>query len=633
MAEKINKLIEEAKKRFTAAAEAEAHLRFEAQENIRFESGEQWEEFDRLQREEDGRPCLTINKTAATVKQVVGDALKNRPRIKVRGVDSQSDPEKAKKITGLIKNIENISDAESAYDWAFNCAAKSGFGYWKITTDYADDDIFDQDILIDRVTDQFSIYLDPDHRKPTGEDSKFAYELTSIHKEVFEEEYPGKSPVSWDVTSAQLDTEDDHVWICRYWYMVPIKRTIYQLADGSVVKPKKPVEYEAPGPMDMMKFVYSEEMPMPVAYINSRPCETFKVKHVLLSGVEELESPQDWAGKYIPIVQVIGEESWVDGYKCLRPVFHHAKDAQRLYNWSRSLAAETLAMAPRQPWIGTPEMFEGHEDQWDVAHRKVMPYLVANIDGGMLPQRQAQGIPDTGAYTEAQVAADDIKATTGIYDASLGARSNETSGRAIMMRQSEGDTATFAFHDNLSKSIQYTGKILVDLIPKIYDTARVIRILNEDGTQEPFPINQPMPGRQELFNDITIGKYDVYVDTGPSYATQRMENVDSIVQIMQFAPQLAPILVPRLVRMLDFPDAQDIFSEIQQMMQQQSGPSPEDQMNMQKQQLDLQGKELVNTKRQIDIAKDMQEQTGLEQRIGQLEQVLGRMLGAMASPQ
>jgi hypothetical protein len=416
--------------------------------------------------------------------------------------------------------------------------------------------------------------------------------------------YPDADLATFETAEGDNDYSDwlldNSVRVAEYWWKEPVKKTLCMLKDGRVLfkddLDKEELAYVAP-------YVQQE-----------REVDTHQIYWCKTNGAEIIKAKTEWAGHYFPIIECCGEEVFVEGERKLRSAIRFAKDPQRLYNWSRSTAVETLALAPKQPWIATPEAIEGFENSWQDAHRKPMPYLLYN-KGEERPDRQISGIPDSGAYQEAMAAADDIKATTGRYDASLGARSNETSGRAIMARQAEGDSATYIYHDNLKRSVAFTGKVLVDLIPKIYDTQRVVRLLNEDGTEAWQEINvlHPITG-EVMANDISKGKFDVVADVGPAYKTQRIEAANSMLQFMQIFPPAAQIIGPMLAHNMDWPQAPEIAQKLEAMMQPQGPPqpSPQEQMDMQKKQLDIEGKQLTNQgtqllnhQRTIDIQEDM----------------------------
>jgi hypothetical protein len=392
--------------------------------------------------------------------------------------------------------------------------------------------------------------------------------------------------------------------------MKPEQRTLLLLADGKTVW-----EDEAEFPKEFPNPETGELEPIPDALIqefikDKRTVEYNKVYWCTISGEEILEEVQEWAGKYIPIVPVFGREVWIEGKLSLQSAIRHAKDPQRLFNWARSTTAETVAMAPKQPYIVTAEQIEGHEDQWANLNRVVTPYLVYNESvSGKAPQRQGASIPDTGALQEAMTASDDIKSTTGMYDASLGAQGNETSGRAILARQNQGQTGTFNYHDNLARAIKQVGRIVVDLIPYVYDTERQVRILGQDQKEKIVMVNQKMPDGT-VNNDILTGKYDVVIDVGAgNLSTTRMESADALTNILQTAPQLSQVLLPRLIKLLDMPDSDEIAEEINKVMnpQQQQGPTPEQQMMEMKQGMEQMKGEIIQQKGQIELQKGQME--------------------------
>jgi hypothetical protein len=629
---KHDEIIQLALERFGESMTAEDANRESSLSDIRFENGEQWDSQSLKERE--GRPCLVINKTAGVVKQIIGDARQNRPRIKVRPVDDHSDPKTAELLTGLIRNIENVSDAEAAYDNGFESAVRGGYGYWRVLTDYADDLTFEQDIMIRRIVNPHAVYFDQAAVETDYSDARYAFICETMTREEFENTYPNAEPNDLDTGTGEASQgwfSPDSVRVAEYWWREPATKEIYELIDGRVIEVKKPKSFDMDDGMGQtVQFVTGEGIENPLPYRRSRKVKCHRVKWAKITASQVLEGPQEWAGKYIPIVPCLGEEIWIEGERILRSAIRFSKDPQKLYNWARSTAAETIALAPKQPWIISEEQVEGHESQWQEAHRKPQSYLLYNnIPGQTPPQRLTGSIGDSGALQEAMQAADDIKATTGLFDASLGAQGNETSGKAIIARQRESDTATFVFTDNQTRALKYTGKILVDLIPKIYDTERVVRLLNEDGSEgwDKINVTDPVTG-ESVANDLSVGRYDVVVDAGPGYMTKRLESADGLVQILSAAPNLAPLIVPRIAKNLDWPESDELAEEIRAMNQpQQQGPDPKEQMDMAKGQVEIEGKQLDNQKKQMEMMQSGMGVEELAQRIGQIEQILTRMMG------
>lgn len=555
-------ILKEALEAFKASSEAEADNRAAALDDLRFARlAEQWPEDVKAQRETEGRPCLTINKLPAFIRQVINDSRQNSPSIKVHPADSVADPDTAEIINGLIRNIEATSDADVAYDTGLDCAVTSGFGFWRINVDYAHDDSFEKDIVIHAVPNQFSIYGDPYSIKADSSDWNTAFVLDTLIKEQFKRKYKGADPKgTWQVEYNELPAPwggEDSITIAEYWTRSEVKKSIVQLADGTV--------------MDADRYQTNKEMfdMLGLSVTGDRETRGYKVRQHIMTGAEVLET-NDWAGKYIPIIAVYGEEVNVEGRRHLRSLVRDAKDPQRMFNYWRSASTELVALAPKTPFIGPKGAFTTDAEKWATANTKSHAYIEYDGPAGMPPQRQPfAGVP-AGALQEALNASDDIKSIIGIYDAAMGARSNETSGKAILARQRESDVSTFHFIDNLNRSIRHTGRILIDLIPHVYNGARIVRVLGGDDkkTPENVQINAPvkLPDGTEKIYDLTSGKYDLTVDTGPSFTTRREEAANQMVELLRAFPQAAPFIGDLLAKNLDWPGADEIGKRLEAML-------------------------------------------------------------------
>lgn len=536
-----------ARERFSHAIEADDEDREEAKDDLRFIKGDQWDEAVKAERTGAKRPCLVINKLATILDQIIGDERQNKPRITVLPVDSESDPETAKIITGLIRNIENVSDAEVAYDHAFESAASCGRGAFRILTDYEDDNSFNQDIFIKRIANVFTVAWGP-HNEVDGSDAPYCFVLEKISAEEYKAKFPGKTPRDFDDQDPDLSdwASDDQYTIAEYFYRQPKEANLYLLENGEITQDKPASDNQI---------------------VKQRKITTFDVKWCKTDGYQLLDKVVSWPGKYIPVIPVWGKEINIDGKRFTRGAIRNSKDAQRLYNYFRSTDAETIALQPRVPYMLTPKMLGNHKSMWDKAQHANLPYLLFNPDPALpqsKPFREQPPLVSPGHISAIQMASDDIKATSGYFDASLGAKSNETSGIAIQARQREGDVGSFAFVDNLSRAMRHAGRILVDLIPKIFDTARVKRIFNEDETSRFVAINQPFvdeKGQEQLY-DLTTGRYDVVVRTGPSYTTQRQEAADSMMAFVKVIPNQAPLIADLVVKNMDWPGSEELSNRL-----------------------------------------------------------------------
>ena len=513
------------------------------------------------------RPTITINKLPQHVHQVTNDQRQNRPSGKVIPADDKADVEVAEIFNGVVRHIQYISDADVAYDTACENQVAYGEGYIRILTEYCDENSFEQDIKIARVRNSFSVYMDPLIQDPTGADAKWCFITEDITKEEYEYMYPNAAPIS---TIQSLGVGDQQIsqWIgeytvriAEYFYIDCKKKKLNLYPNGASVFEGTPEDKE-------MKVIYGRP-------IRQRESEMRKIMWCKTNGYEVLEE-REWAGKWIPVVRVVGNEFEVEGRLYVSGLVRNAKDAQRLYNYWCSQEAEMLALAPKAPFIGYGGQFEGYEMQWKTANTNNWPYLEVNPDvtdgnGAVLPlpQRAAPPLAQTGLIQAKMGAADDIKSATGQYNASLGMTSNERSGKAILARQREADVGTYHYVDNLARAVRHVTRQLVDLIPKIYDTQRIARIIGEDGETSMVKMDpmQPEPVRKitdqngiviEKIYNPGVGKYDVVVTTGPGYATKRQEALEAMAQLLQGNPQLWQVAGDLFVKNMDWPGAQEM---------------------------------------------------------------------------
>lgn len=609
----------EALEHFKLSEEAESENRKAWIDDVRFARlGEQWPDGVKRQREIDGRPCLTINRMPAMLRQVVNDARQNKPAIKVHPVDSGAKRETAEILNGLIRNIEYTSNADVAYDTALDHAVTGGFGYFRIDVDYACDDEFDLDIKICRIANPLTVYGDENSTAADSSDWNKAF-ITELYTESeFEKRWKGAEKSNWESSYRDLPDgwrDNELVRVAEWWTREEVPAKLLKLSDGMVLYVN---EY-----MRIKDILDAQG----ITVVGERDTKTNKVKQKIVSGAEVLEE-NEWAGKYIPIVPVYGDEVMVEGKRHWISLTRWAKDPQQMFNYWRTASTELVALAPKAPYLGPKGAFNTDANKWATANNVSYSYI--EYDGAIMPQRQPFAGPPAGALQEALNASDDMKSTMGIYDAALGARSNETSGRAILQRQRESDTATFNYIDNLSRAIRHAGRVMVDLIPKVYNAPRIIRVIHEDGSNESVPINQPftpdqakspqaqayeagktqetVDGLTRIY-DVTTGKYDVTCEAGPSFSTKREEAAAQMMELGRMFPPMMQVAGDLLVKNLDWPGADDIADRLKAMLPPQlQGQSPQVmQMRQQMQQMDQMAKQAVGQ---------------LNQQIAQLQQQL-----------
>lgn len=554
-------ILKEAREAYDICTEHERLNRIEAMDDLRFVGiADQWPARVRSQREQEGRPVLTVNKLPSFIRQIVNDARQNKPAITVHPANDAAAPGTAEVMSGLIRNIETTSDADVAYDTALESAVTIGFGFFRINTRYADDDTFEQDLVIDAVPNPFSVYGDPFSMRHDSADWNTAFVVDMIPKKRFEYLYKGAAEVNWEAEQYyrgmfQPWLEDDQVRVAEYWKREQDERQILALSNGQVVDEN---EYALNKPMWDAMGVYVVGQP--------RVVPSHKVTQYLMTGCEVLRKVP-WGGVYIPIVPVYGQVVVIGQDRRFRGLTRDAKDPMRMFNYWRTMATELVALAPKAPYIGPKGAFESDIAKWETANSEAHAFI--EYDGEHGPTRQPfAGVP-AGVLQESLNASDDLKAVTGLYDASLGAKSNETSGRAILLRQKEGDTSTFHFIDNLSRAIRHAGRILIDLIPRVYNTPRILRVMSPDHKSVGVPVNQPVQGDPgpdglpiEHIFDLTEGKYDLTVEAGPSFTTKREEAANQMLELIRAFPQAAPVLGDLLAENLDWPGADKVAQRL-----------------------------------------------------------------------
>lgn len=558
-------IVKECQEGFERCEERESYTRPLWKEDLRFANGDpdngfQWDDEMSKKRQAEKRPCLTINKVKQHNRQITNDARQNKSSVRVYPVDDGADKQTAEIFNGIIRHIEANSSADTAYDIAGEFAVDAGLGYWRITTDYAADDTFDQEIYIKAIPNPLNVYLGG-YTEFDGSDATTGYIFTDMPRHEYEAKYPDAEPAGWpsDVGSSWLGK--DTIRICEYFKIVAENDTLVALPDGTTGKLSEIEDKE------VVKAIKADES------IKKRKVSVRKCKWYLIAGDQILER-RDWLGKYIPIVRVVGEEIEIDGKIDRKGHTRAMKDAQRMYNFWTTAAVEFVALQGKQPYLAEAAAIQGYETYWNNLNSQNLPYLPYNgrdSAGNPIqkPERQQPPVMAPAYMQGMQVASEEMKMASGQYDASMGAKSNETSGRAITARQRESDNATFHFADNEARAKRYTGKILVDLIPKVYDTERVVRILGEDGKEDKATIdpNQPqsvvekrdgLTGEIKKIYNPSVGRYDVVVAVGPSYGTKRQEAFQALTEMSSRNPELMQIAGDLVMKAADFPMAEQL---------------------------------------------------------------------------
>lgn len=540
-----------------------------AEEDELFISGVQWSYEALTARNEEQRVSLVVNQLQQYVSRVAGAQKKQVQEIKISPTESTAiEPELktvgnqdmplSKVLEGIVRNIQSVSNAKQHYKTAFRHAL-GGIGWLRVLTDYSRQDSFDLDIKIQAVPNRWSVLMDPSAKESDYSDANYCFIFERISKEEFNKRYPEKSigDLNIEQTENQWWGNDKTVTVAEYFRREPTTRTLLLLSSGETV-------YK-----DEVKDVLDELLQNGITVIRERKVDTYKVIWSKITANSILEKDREFPTSTIPVVPVLGREVNIKGKKSYQGLITHAKDPQRMLNYWQSAATERISLAPKAPYIAEAEAIQGHEMQWKTANVKNYAVLMYN-KGFNRPMREAPPAMPIAEMNMAQNMQNSIQSTVGIYDASIGKAGNESSGRAILARQGEADTGTFEFIDNLANAMRRVGILLVEMIPKVYDTERIVRIKNPDGSGDFVEINKVVKdeqtGKDIVIHDVAMGKYDVTVTTGASYATKRIETADSMLQFMQAVPQAAQVAADLVAENMDFNNSEVIAERLKKTL-------------------------------------------------------------------
>lgn len=565
-------LLARIRKRFERCIQAESENRKAGLDDLRFKAGQQWPPDVEAQRATDKRPCLTINKLPTFIHQITNDQRQNRPAIDVAPVGEKGDLDVAKMYRGMIRAIERDSSADIAYDTAFDNAVSNGWGYFRILTEYEDEETVNNQVLvIKRIRNPFTVYGDPNGQEPEGADWKFGFITEMVPKDEFEVEWPKAQPVNFDMSGEGESYKNwigkDEVRVAEYYEITSEKRTRLALSNGAEIW-EDDLHDDMKAAIDAGRITIERE----------READCPKTMWYKVTALEVLERAE-CVFRWVPIIRVIGDEIDIEGKVKFFGIVRNAKDAQRMYNYWVTSETELVALAPKSPFIVEEGQIEGHESQWKNANTKNFPYLSykgTNVAGKPVPppQRQSPVQVPAGVVQAKAGAAQDMMATTGIrFDATQNERMIDESGRAIRELRRSGDLGSFHFVDNLGRALKHAGRILVDAIPKVYDTKRTLMILREDGKEESVTLDphadkayfeKPTPDgmkKDKIFNP-NHGKYGVTVVIGPSYATKRIEAAQSMLEFAKALPNTAALISDLIAKNQDWDGAQEMAERL-----------------------------------------------------------------------
>jgi hypothetical protein len=555
--EEINEIIKKA----NIALDTEREQRRLAVRDLMFVDAEdgQWSEDAKEKRR--NRPRYTIDKISGPIDQVVGNQQQNEIGVDVIPLRDATE-EIAEIYDGLIRAIEQDSDAINTYDDSFNYMLKCGYGGWRIVMEWEDDDSMDQEIKIHPIESAASsLYFDPRSIKYTREDAQWAILVRDMLREDFKEEFPNAAEVDFDAEKFSYArschwVQTDTIRVAEWWEKVPVKKNLALLSDGRVID------------TDEDGAALDELAAEGITVVRTRVVDSHKVMVSKINAAEILEGPTEWPGKYIPLIPEYGKVSIIEGRKYIRGMVRKAKDPQRIYNYATSQAIETTALSPKEPIMMTPTQYGKHSQQWKTFNTKNPPIALYDPDTNApgVPQRLQAPQVQGALLQQVQQATEDIYSTTGIEPASLGIVPKVKSGTAIQNEDEKGDRGTFAYQKNHTRSIHYTGKQLVDLIPRVYDAERTTKIIGPDGAIADVTINQTVideqTGEPIIVNDLSQGKYGVVSRSGPASVTKKAKTVEQLTGLIEKAPQYMDLLADLVVKNMDLTEGKEATKRI-----------------------------------------------------------------------
>ena len=669
--ERDKKILKEAKDRFHHAAKWEHNARKNFLEDIKFSeadayNGYQWPNDIRRNRDVDERPCLTINKVRQHCLQIINDAKKNKPSIKYRAAGGGATQESANMLNALAKFVERRSMATTAYDWATNFQVRGGIGWWRVITEYEDEETDFQIPKITKIDDPLMVMCDPDAKEADKSDMKYCFIFEDVDKDEFEREYPQYAKVATQQTTVDEDsawTRTDYIRVCEYFRVVEEDDELHTFTVKGTNRRASIRASLLKGHKDIEKAI-KDDPSTTTRHTTKRRIDWFFIVGSTI--VEEGE----WIGKYIPMVPVIGEETKIDGLMDRKGHTRALIDPQRMYNYWSSTAVEYGALQSKSPWVAPAEAIEGYESYWNTANKvnhSVLPYNGLNDAGEPIPEpkRIEPPVASPVALSGMQISAQELMMASGQYADMMGDESNERSAKAIEERQRPGSTATYHYIDNLSVAVRHTGRILLDLFPKLFTQERVFRILAEDGIDFQLEIDPRalQVYQKKLQHDgqvaahvlnPSVGLYEVEADIGPNYGTRQEETANALTLLLTQAPTMVPIVGDLLLKSMDFELADEAAARLRRMVPAQAlgeGPSMNEQA-LQAQVQNLQGllqesmQELATSslklrgkeeKRDVDVANavtaqlkallDYSAKTGQQVSQGELQALLSKVTG------
>jgi hypothetical protein len=557
---------EEAVEFLRIANDAESQNRNRGLTALKFRFGDQWPQYAVSSRGLD-RPQLTMNETNTLIKRVTNAQRQQRPRGKAQPVDNFADKKTAKVITGLLRHIEVNSDADHAYDTAFDFGATIGWGYWRLRMDYISDKSDKQDIYIDAVDNPFCVYFDPNSKAPDGSDAERALITDLMTIEGFKKEYPDAQVSNFEdrgTGDSDPDWVTEHdIRLAEYFYTDKKKEKLVRLSDGSLWWPD-----------ELPSAIILKSAGLSIAG-DARMSVRRQVKWCKQTCSEILEE-RDIAGRWVPIVPFYWTNVMIDNERRRQGLVEDAMDPARMNNFWQTAMTEYLALSPKAKWIMAEGQDEGHEKEWASANRDPTPvlrYKPTDVEGRPAepPKRIAPDPPPQGMIEASFMARQNLSAVMGVFDPAVRGGAQHKSDKTLNAERGQSENTNFDGYDNLTRSMKHTYRIALGWFPTVYDTERVQRIIGVDGREDLVTLNEKVQTQDEtgaaihrVLNDMTVGDYDVVMETGPGYDTLRQEATAVEMELLgtPLGEKIAQTADDLVVRGMDFMGSDEIADRL-----------------------------------------------------------------------
>lgn len=520
-----------------------------------------------------GRPMYTFDRCNPIVRSISGEMKQADFDIQVRPSGGDASKDTAKLLDGLVRNIENISNASQVFGAAGKKMVEVGFDAWRVTTEWADGDSFDQDLFIRKIANSVDrVWFDTNAEMQSMEDASWAFVLQSMSPDAYDEKFPdgSKQSVGEDRFSNSHCQQAENIVVGEFLYKKPITIELVLMDNNKVYQ----VDDDFEKVVDDLKRLGVNE-------VKRRKRDSHKVFTRFFDGANWLKSEQETVFQWIPVIPTFGNFEISENKVIYHGVVQHLMDAQRVLNYAASRDIEEGALAPKDKLMITREQAAKDTATLETMNTNNHPaQLYTHVPNQPAPYRLGGAQMNPGLQTTIATMGQMITESSGMFAANQGQQLANESGVALERLQNKGDIATVDYYDSQEVAICHTARIIIDAIPRLMDTERQQRILNEDGSFDMQILNQTIIDEQSgdpvTLNDLSVGQYDVTCKVGPAFHSRQQETVKAITDIAKVDPSIIGLSADVLLNNIVAPGIDQIAARARAQMI-QSGTIPQEQ--------------------------------------------------------